>query len=70
MKNERSAFEGMDDHRHQMRCPECGSLFDMRDLMAVLEHQHRDAPVPQIRYSKAAPVPVPLRFPRRRSDPN
>lgn len=59
-----------EDPRHQLRCPDCGTLFDMRDLLAVLEHQHRATPVPRIDYSKAEPAAVPMHFPRRTADPN
>ncbi|GAB4093388.1 hypothetical protein [Flaviaesturariibacter terrae] len=59
-----------ENRRHQLRCPECGELFDMRDLLAVLQHQHQEAPVPRITYSRAAPAPVPMRFPHKRTDPN
>ncbi|TCZ70514.1 hypothetical protein [Flaviaesturariibacter aridisoli] len=57
-------------NEHYLRCPECGALFDMRDLMAVLEHQHRAAPLPRIPYSHAEPAPLPMQFPRRRTHSN
>lgn len=37
---------------HLMRCPDCGKLFDMRDLGQVFEHEHRDLEIPRGFYGK------------------
>ena len=33
-------WEPAGELEHYLRCPECGELFDMRDLRQVLEHLH------------------------------
>jgi hypothetical protein len=58
------------DHQHQLRCPECGELFDMRNLESVLEHQHINMPLPEIRYTYARQVRVPRQFSRLRENSN
>ncbi|RYZ20887.1 MAG: hypothetical protein EOO16_15060 [Chitinophagaceae bacterium] len=59
-----------DDMQHYLQCPECRELFDMRDLLAVLLHHHREAPVPEISWTHSSRVPVPMRFPEAPQAPN
>jgi hypothetical protein len=54
----------LQERKHYLACPHCGELFDMRDLLAVLQHQHHSAPVPPMTWSGTARALVPMRFPR------
>jgi hypothetical protein len=59
-----------EDRQHYLHCPHCGNFFDMRDLMAVLLHQHQAEPLPKLEYSHAKKATLPMRFPRAAQGPN
>lgn len=39
------------EEEHLMRCPDCGENFDMRDLVAVFDHQHWIQEKPPVHFS-------------------
>jgi hypothetical protein len=71
MKPKKNAENRLPEERQNfLACPHCGELFDMRDLLAVLQHQHHSAPVPPMTWSGAVRAQVPMRFPRMPQAPN
>lgn len=37
--NDRAVESDVPEHRHMLRCPDCGAILDKRDLVAVILHE-------------------------------
>ena len=64
MKPEILQYLSLKERRHFMKCPDCGSYFDMRDLEDVFNHFHKSNQV--LVYSRFVSVGEPVAYTKAR----